>query len=53
MAQALADTTASIAFLLLVDGELPIGLAYCTSQRTESTGDLTDVLASLYLDPPS
>ena len=49
----LADTTASIAILVLVDGEQPIGFAYCTAQRTEPAGDLTGELASMYVDPPS
>lgn len=48
----LADTTASKVILVLVDGDLPVGFAYCTAQRTEPTGDLTGELASMYIDPP-
>jgi GNAT superfamily N-acetyltransferase len=47
----LADTTASTVILVLVDGDLPIGFAYCTTHRTEPAGDPTGELASMYLDP--
>jgi GNAT superfamily N-acetyltransferase len=47
----LADETASSAVLVLVDGDLPVGFAYCTAQRTEPSGDLAGELASMYVDP--